>query len=183
MKKIVLLGDSIRQIGYGKRVAELLTAEGHEVWQPEDNCRYAKYTLCEIDNWKNQIKGADVVHWNNGLWDSCDRFHDGPFTELDEYVKNMVRIARILKTYAKTVIFATTTPVKPEISSNSTVVVDVMNRAVVPALQAEGVLINDLFGLVWPNLNKYIGNDLIHLSETGVEACAQQVAASVRAAL
>lgn len=43
-KKVVLLGDSIRQIGYGKKVEELLKPD-YEVWQPEDNCRFAKYTL------------------------------------------------------------------------------------------------------------------------------------------
>ena len=38
MKKVVLLGDSIRQIGYGKKVAALLEPD-YTVWQPDDNCR------------------------------------------------------------------------------------------------------------------------------------------------
>ena len=45
MKKVTLLGDSIRQIGYGKTVAEELGKEGIEVFQPEENCRFSKYTL------------------------------------------------------------------------------------------------------------------------------------------
>ena len=40
MKKIALLGDSIRQIGYGSKVVELL-GEDYDVWQPDDNCRFA----------------------------------------------------------------------------------------------------------------------------------------------
>ena len=44
MKKVTLLGDSIRQIGYGTRVPELL-GEDYEVFQPEENCRFVKYTL------------------------------------------------------------------------------------------------------------------------------------------
>ena len=47
MKKVVLLGDSIRLIGYGKKVEEMLRPE-YEVWQPEDNCRFAKYGLNTI---------------------------------------------------------------------------------------------------------------------------------------
>ena len=40
MKKAVLIGDSIRMIGYGAPVAERLGDE-FEVWQPDDNCRFA----------------------------------------------------------------------------------------------------------------------------------------------
>ncbi len=41
MKKVVLLGDSIRLLGYGETVARELAGE-YEIWH---NCRYAKYTM------------------------------------------------------------------------------------------------------------------------------------------
>ena len=41
MKKVVLLGDSIRLIGYGTKVPEMLGPE-YTVWQPSDNGRYAQ---------------------------------------------------------------------------------------------------------------------------------------------
>ena len=63
MKKVVLLGDSIRLIGYGKRVVELL-GDQCTVWQPEDNCRFAKYTLRMLFDEQQNIKNADVIHWN-----------------------------------------------------------------------------------------------------------------------
>ena len=44
MKKVALLGDSIRLIGYGTKVPELLGKE-YEVFQPAENCRFVKYTL------------------------------------------------------------------------------------------------------------------------------------------
>ena len=53
MKKIALLGDSIRQIGYGKHVPAMLGNE-YEVFQPSDNCRFAKYTMRMIYDLKNQ---------------------------------------------------------------------------------------------------------------------------------
>lgn len=43
MKKVVLLGDSIRPVGYGPRVPELLGSD-YEVYQPDENCRFVKYT-------------------------------------------------------------------------------------------------------------------------------------------
>lgn len=39
MKKVVLLGDSIRLVGYGPRVPELLGSD-YEVYQPDENCRF-----------------------------------------------------------------------------------------------------------------------------------------------
>ena len=68
MKKIALLGDSIRQMGYGAKVAEMLGDEC-EVWQPTDNCRFASYTLRGCFDWKEHLDGCDIIHWNNGIWD------------------------------------------------------------------------------------------------------------------
>ena len=97
MKKVVLLGDSIRLWGYGARTVELL-GEDYAVWQPEDNCRFTSYTLRMLFEYKSQMEGSDVIHFNCGLWDVCDLFGDGAFTPLDTYVAQLVRIASILKT-------------------------------------------------------------------------------------
>ena len=70
MKKVVLLGDSIRMMGYGSHVAGCL-GEGYTVWQPEDNCRWAQYTLRMLFEYKNELKDADVIHFNVGHWDLC----------------------------------------------------------------------------------------------------------------
>ena len=174
MKKVVLLGDSIRLIGYGKRVAELL-GEDYTVWQPEDNCRFATYTLRMLFEYKEQIEGADVIHWNNGLWDVCDLFGDGAFTPLDQYCDTMVRIARILKTYGKTVIFATTTPTHLAMWGHDRARLKAYNDAVTAALRAEGVIINDLHTTIAADIDKYIASDYLHLSEEGIEVAAKQV--------
>ena len=84
--KVALLGDSIRLLGYGTLVPALL-GEEFEVFQPEDNCRYSKYTLRGLFDWKADLEGCQIVHWNNGLWDLCDLLGDGKlFTEEDEYI-------------------------------------------------------------------------------------------------
>ena len=113
MKKLVLLGDSIRLIGYGAKLAELLSDE-YETWQPEDNCRWADYTYRMLFDYRDNIADADVIHWNNGHWDICDLFGEGPFTPLNQYVEDMVRIAKKLLKITPNVIFATTTTVKKE---------------------------------------------------------------------
>ena len=179
MKKVVLLGDSIRLIGYGHRVAELL-GEEYTVWQPDDNCRFASYTLRMAFEWKAQMQGADVIHWNNGLWDVCDLFGDGAFTPLDQYCDTMVRIARVLKTYGKTVIFATTTPTHLAMWGHDRTRLNSYNAAVTAALRAEGIVINDLHATIAADIDKYIASDYLHLSEEGIEVAAKQVAECIK---
>lgn len=62
MKKLTLLGDSIRLLGYGTKVPELLKKE-FTVYQPKDNCRFAKYTLSGVLlEWTKDIENSDIIH-------------------------------------------------------------------------------------------------------------------------
>ncbi len=175
MAKVTLLGDSIRQIGYGTKVPEML-GKDFDVFQPDDNCRFVKYTLRMLFDLQEQMKGSDIVHWNNGLWDVCELFDNSPFTSVDEYVESMLRVADILQKRHKIVIFATTTPVRKENPHNKNSVIEHYNSVLVPKLQERGIIINDLYSLVAQDIEKYIrGDDLIHLTDEGIDLCAKQV--------
>ena len=176
-KKVSLLGDSIR-LGYGPKVAEML-GEQCEVFQPEDNCRFAKYTLRGIFDWAEGLKGSNVIHWNNGLWDATELFGDGMFTSVDEYVETMLRIAKLLKEITPNVIFATTTPTHPEYEYTHNDKIDLINAAIVPKLQEMGVAINDLHALVAARMD-YLCEDKIHLTDEGFTACAKQVTSVIK---
>ena len=178
MKKIILLGDSIR-LSYGNRVRELL-GEGYTVWQPEDNCRFAAYTLRMLFDYKAQLEGADVIHFNCGLWDMCDLFGDGPFTPLEVYAEQMVRIAKILKTYAPVVIFAATTPPSPKMWGHDLDRVRAYNAAAMAALEPLGVLFDDLFTPVAEDIDRMISEDYLHASPYGVEILANRVADCIK---
>ena len=181
MKKIILLGDSIR-LSYQNRVTELLGSD-YTVWGPDDNCRFAQYTLRYLFDWAKEVEGdkIDIVHWNNGLWDICDIFGDGdPFCTVDEYVSVMLRIARILKSRYDVVIFATTTPVLDTNPYNKNSTIEQFNAALVPELEKLGVVINDLHSLVNADRDRYLHSDTLHLSDEGVELCAQAVAAVIK---
>lgn len=179
--KITLLGDSICKIGYGPLVPSLL-GDDFEVYQPEDNCRFSKFTLRGLWDWKEKMAGSRIVHWNNGLWDICDVFGDGPFSNPDEYCQNMLRIADILLARHEKVIFATTTPVNPLHPYNRNERIIEYNRLIVPLLEEKGILINDLHALVVPHVDEYIREDLIHLTDAGARACAQQTTCIIREA-
>ena len=172
--KIALLGDSIRLIGYGKRTAELL-GEEFEVFQPEDNCRFAKYTLRCLFDMAEAMKDCRIVHFNCGLWDICDIFGDGTFTSEEEYIENMSRIADILLSRHEKVIFATTTPVSEKNVYNKNSDIERFNEIIVPVFEQKGIIINDLYSLIAADIDKNISDDTIHLSEEGAEAASRQV--------
>ena len=179
MKKVVLIGDSIRQIGYGAPVAKRLSDE-FEVWQPDDNCRFAKYTLRGLWDWQEGIRGADIIHWNNGLWDVCSLFGDGEFTPVEEYVQIMLRLARLFLQRARVVIFATTTPVRPENPHNKNETIKAYNEALIPKLRELGVVINDLYTPLAEDVYRFISDDLIHLSDEGISLAAGLVESVIR---
>lgn len=144
MKNLLLLGDSIR-VGYCNFVKEMLAGKVN-VFFPEDNCRFAQYTLRELQRWTAEYPEIDIVHWNNGLWDSAHlstscggddgeaagvtmkvadaavnyRYDEEAVTPPDiyEYMLNRV-VIRIKQLCPKAeIIFATTTPVIEEEATN-----------------------------------------------------------------
>ena len=175
MKKLLLIGDSIR-MGYEAEVKKNLENE-FEVWAPPENCRFAKYTLCHLKGWLNAYgETPDVIHWNNGFWDTCIRYEeDGNFTKIEEYERDMLSILRELKKMTDKVIFATTTPVNPKHHDQKNETVDFYNKVIVEKLKKENVFINDLNTFVKPHIDEYICEDLLHLSEKGQKACGKAV--------
>ena len=172
--KISFIGDSIR-LQYTPVVREML-GENYEFFEPKENCRFAKYTLRGVFDWENNMQNSRIVHWNNGLWDVCNLFGDGLFSTEEEYVNNMLRIAHILKSRYETVIFATTTPVSPLNKYNRNEDIRRYNDIIVPLLSKNGIVINDLYSVIAADMDKYVSDDLIHLSEDGIRVVAEKVA-------
>lgn len=180
MIKVGLLGDSIRQIGYGPLMAQEL-GPSYAVWQPDDNCRFARYTLRLLFDDMEPLSHCDIIQFNNGLWDLCELFGDGAFTSKEEYEETILRIAKLLKGITPHVIFATTTPVREENPYEGNTTIDEYNAFVVPKLQKMGVLINDLNGLLKDDIKGNIsGEDFIHLTPKGAELAAEATAAFIR---
>lgn len=171
--KISLIGDSIR-MQYAPIVKKMLGDE-FEIFTPEENCRFAKNNLRGMWDWKESMAGSRIVHWNAGLWDICDIFGDGMFTSTSEYVQTMLRVADILLSRHECVIFATTTPVRNNNPYNDNQEIIKYNKALVPELIKKGVIINDLHPLIYEDIERFVCDDLIHLSDEGVERCAKQV--------
>ena len=154
MKKIVLIGDSIR-MGYDKYVKEAL-ANCAEVYYPEENCRFAEYTLRFVHEWKSRGKwpsDADLVHWNVGLWDVCEIFGDEPLTPIEFYKNLISRIDKRLRLLFPTakMVFAFSSSVDEEkygpTFKRHNSVINMYNEAAREALKDTDTIFDDLYSV------------------------------------
>ena len=171
MKKIFLIGDSIRQ-GYDTYVKYALK-ERYEVCYPADNCRFAQYTLRHLIDWKEALflgDDTEVVHWNAGLWDTLVLLEDGCLTPPEFYAYFIEKIClRIKKLFPRAkVIFATSTPVvearfkNPARSYRLNSDIEKYNEIAVKIAKEHGFYINDLYAAVKDVPEAYY-SDMTHL--------------------
>ena len=187
MKQVLLLGDSIR-MAYQETVRSQLS-DCCTVEAPEENGRFAAYTLNSLRFWLRKWPHPDLIHWNNGLWDLCILYpEDGCFTPLNEYLRSLSRILRELRATGAQVIFATSTPVRqekelltgpfPPCIHRSDVVR--YNAAARRLMEQEGALIDDLFPVLDGRTRELITDDLTHPNEEGALLLGSQVASFIR---
>jgi hypothetical protein len=188
MKKVLLLGDSIR-MGYDDYVKEALDGKCEVVYDAEDNGRFAAYTLWQANQMFNHHGHFDVVHWNNGYWDMNI---EAPMTEamhpVEEYVHFLKRIIKLCRENGAKIIFATTTPIlEPGMAADNTGTqadsinynnewVELYNNAAKKLMAEENIPVNDLYALCKEGEHYYKCPDMLHLTEEGYRKCAKQAA-------
>ena len=187
MKRVMLLGDSIRMMTEAK-VREKLGAD-FEVWSPEKNCRYTALTLNELRHYFKKFPDPEIIHWNNGLWDIAILYDDdGNFTPLPVYLENLKRILKQLRKTGAKIIFATTTPThpkkvnrpSPQGSRHYNSDIAKYNAAAIELMEKEGILINDLYPLLMDDLDRFIDSfDWIHPTADGIEVLSDQIAKKI----
>lgn len=173
MKKILLLGDSIR-MNYAPYVYRKLSDKA-EIVTPEENCRFAKYTLHELPGWLKRFGTPDIVHWNNGLWDAHHFDGVSALTPVEDYVKDLERILLLLQQTGAKIVFATCTPARPENPEWDNDEIRTYNAAAVKLMERYGVRVNHLYPVVAGHEAELIADDLIHLTRDGIQKVGQQV--------
>lgn len=187
MKKVLLLGDSIR-MGYQDYVRELLNDRCTVYYDENDNGRFAAYTLWQANQLFKKYGKFDVVHWNNGYWDMNV---EAPMTDamhpVDEYIHFLKRIMGEIRRNGAEIIFATTTPILEtgtaidntgtgiKISYNNEWVLK-YNEAAKNLMAEQKITVNDLYTLMLQDKNRYKCEDRLHLTEQGYRLCAEQAA-------
>ena len=190
MKKVLLLGDSIR-MGYQAYVKEALEGE-FEVRYPEDNGRFAAYTLWQVNQELKWNPDIELVHFNNGYWDmNIEAPMTEPIHPVEEYLSFLRRIVALCRQCGAKVVFATTVPIlEAGAAGDNTGVqgtinysnewVKEYNAAAVKLMEELEVPVNDLYALCMEDDRRYKCEDMLHLSEEGSRRCAAQVADYIR---
>lgn len=175
LKQVLLLGDSLR-MGYEPVVRKMLEGKAG-VSGPNENGRWAAYTLNSLRFWLDQFPTPDVIHWNNGLWDLGDDYQLGrPFSSPEEYESALERTITVLNKLfpnAK-IIMATTMPTDNPDSSD----IESYNVILKNVAAKHNIPVNDLFPIVKADVS-LIGSDHIHLTEEGFEKVAAKVTEEV----
>jgi lysophospholipase L1-like esterase len=178
--RILLLGDSIR-MSYQATVAEIMK-DFTDVVGPDENCQFSAYTLESLDRWVEQLGTPDIVHWNNGLHDVGHNPDRKPIQyPLDEYISNLKAIIEKLRRTGAKIIWATTTPVHHKRPFKDTEwawrndEIDLYNKSALELMQSECITINDLHAIVTEDVDAYLSEDMLHLSEEGIRKCAEAV--------
>ena len=173
--RVLLIGDSVCTY-YTPFVKRALSRKA-EV-KRSGHAAHTRYGLEHLDKWLGK-KPWDVIHFNWGLHDLKNR---GTKVPIDEYEKNLTRLVKRLKATKAKLVFATTTPVGPEAARRNTDVIK-YNEVAVRVMKKEGVPVNDVYAILFPQRRKLQLGDGVHFTEKGNRIIGEAVAAKVLEAL
>ena len=186
MKKVVLIGDSIR-MGYQETVRREL--RGHAVVRvPRKNGGTSANVLAHLDKWVFAHKPA-LVHVNCGLHDLKKDFGARESeTPLPAYRKNVEAILKTIRARTDAVIvWRTTTPVNEDWHHKNKgfdrfeADVDRYNRAATAVAKKLKIPVDDLYAVVKKaGRDKILVPDGVHYTREGYRILGKAVAARIR---
>lgn len=191
MKKVVLLGDSIKS-WYTLPVAELLKDKCEVLYIPKDNGRFTYYSVRQLMEiiWEHGEQ-IDLVHFNCGYWDmTIMPILNEPMLTVDEYLNGLKKIIKLSRAAGAKLIFATTTPLpasgtaEDNTGTGSSFVfeqerVKVYNDAAIKLMEEENIPINDLYAVCKQHERYYKCEDNLHHTPEGNMVLAQHVANAI----
>lgn len=197
LPRVLLLGDSV-SVGYTLAVRKELAGKAN-VHRPGANCGSTKIGLRDLDRWLGNKKW-DVIHFNWGLHDLGYRFENdsnansrGEYARPDngghqnvspaEYEKNLRELVARLKRTGAALIFATTTPVPADLHSYVKAAELPYNTVARKVMREEGIVINDLWQFVQPQLAAIQEPGNPHFTARGSTVLARQIARVIEDAL
>ncbi|MCF7957827.1 MAG: family 78 glycoside hydrolase catalytic domain [Phycisphaerae bacterium] len=189
LPKVLIIGDSI-SLGYTPSVIEMLKGEAEVVHHKGNKSigpnggptmRGVKY----IDDWLGETQW-DVIHFNWGLWDMYGWHYEKVDRSPPEYEKRLDILVRRLKQTGAKLIWATTTPACPGPENLCKIKISKETEreyldAALRVMKKHGVKVNDLYGFMDPQRQKYaLGDNDVHFTREGSGKLAEQVAKHIR---
>lgn len=191
MKRVILLGDSIR-LGYEPLVREQLAGEAF-VWGPAENGQHTVHLLMNFWQWVVSQQ-PDVLHLNAGHWDTRHiiRGVADNIVPLPQYRENVARAIRAAQQHTRArIIWATTTPffqapldrghARGGLAGRDATDIPRYNAAAVAVARDLGVVVNDLYTTVQAaDPATLLSEDGVHFHAAGNEFLGRAVAAAIR---
>ncbi|HEY1169769.1 MAG TPA: SGNH/GDSL hydrolase family protein [Verrucomicrobiae bacterium] len=166
LPRVLLIGDSVSR-GYTMATRAALIGKANVHRAPE-NCGPTANGLKKLDVWLGNGKW-DVIHFNFGIHDRA--------TPLADYEKRLEEIiTRLAKTGAK-LVWASSTPI-PDDAAKKQTAASIVERNEIAAKLAKkhGMVIDDLFTFITPQLPTLQNPNDVHFNAKGYEALGKQVA-------
>ena len=179
----LLLGDSI-SLSY-REIVKYLLRDTVKIFYPPENGRFVAYTFRSLYEWSRDLnwsRDAQIVYWNNGLWDVVRIFGDAPQTPIDDYkilIERTFKRLKYLFSQAK-IIFATSTPVIEELLDKEIFYrrnedIKTYNDVAAQVILQNGGMVHDLYSLA-KNFPAQAYKDSTHFVPKACEILALNVA-------
>ncbi len=190
MKKVILLGDSIKA-WYTKPLIEILKDKCEILYVPADNGRFTFYSLMQLSHLLKEHGKVDLVHFNNGYWDmDVMPFLNRPLFNIEEYKYGLKRIIELSRAAGAKLIFATTTPLPSNNTAEDNTGTGVTfeleqgnvieyNNAALELMKEENIPVNDLYSVCKQDSRYYKCEDNLHHTPEGNQILAQHVANAI----
>jgi lysophospholipase L1-like esterase len=146
---VLVIGDSIARnpLEGWDGWSEHLT--GFAVQHIPMNARHTSHTLENLGDW---LQPADIILWNNGIWDVKDSPN---ITPPDAYEANLRQIGGRLKDSGALVVWLTTTPVVDGVGDIHNADIDAYNEISKAVMAELGIPVIDLHAFsksaLWPD--------------------------------
>ena len=190
MKKVVLIGDSIRG-GYQPLVVTKLKGRA-DVWGPVENCRHSLWALDHFPEWVAEQE-PDIVHVNFGIHDVSIQPDGEHQILLAQYRLCLKRfIDRVRELQDAQMIWATSTPLyapQQGVPMSQWKIDEAAQLAVYTAaareiVDAAGIAVNDLHAAILDSgYDKCLTGDGCHMTEFGNEVLSDAVVRAVEVLL
>lgn len=177
LPNVLLLGDSISRAYFPEVTKDLsgtanvyLMASSTSVGDPRLPAQIAEFAKLENVSFQ-------VVHFNNGMhgWDYTEEQYGAAFPDFLEAVRSIAAKEAPL-------IWAATTPVRPDASSGATNPrIDARNTAALRFIRAAGIAVDDQHALMMAHGDLH--EDPVHFNEAGAKLQGDQAAETIRTAL
>lgn len=176
LPRVLLIGDSVSR-GYTQAVRRELAGKVN-VHRAPANCGPTASGLKNLDAWLGDpSKKWDAIHFNFGIHNRA--------TAPEVYEKDLEELIARLKATGAKLMWATTTPIPPDTKDGeaATAAIVEKNKIAAAVMKKNGVIIDDLYAWISPDLAKFQNPKDVHFSASGYDRLAQRVARVIETAL